>query len=159
MKTGCSGKILRISESQIYFETKFLSVRANLPYTVYLETHCTMLIMSGLNWGGVFVLLFDLLLKISLGRKTIKYVLHYWLVLPPPACATLQGRRNVKNLGGIKSIWWAYSATPFIGIEIMYFFQKLAGTSRHDPICSGGPVIAQGNAPSARALAAAHPIY
>ena len=54
-----------------------LSVRANLLYTDCLETHCTMLIMSGLNSGGVFVLLFDLLLKISLGRKTIKYVLHY----------------------------------------------------------------------------------
>ena len=72
---------------------------------------CTMLIMSGLNWGGVFVLLFDLLLKISLGRKTIKYVLHYWLVLPPPACATLQGCRNVKNLGGNK-LYGEYNLLP-----------------------------------------------
>ena len=97
--------------SQIYSETKFLFVRANLLYTVCLETHCTMLIMSGLNWGGVFVLLFDLLLKISLGRKTIKYVLHYWLVLPPPACATLQGPRNVKNLGGNKLYGGYYGNT------------------------------------------------
>ena len=86
---------------QIYF----------LQFACRVQTHCTMLIMSGLNWGGVFVLLFDLLLKISLGRKTIKYVLHYWLVLPPPACATLQGRRNVKTLS-LKKLYGGYNLLP-----------------------------------------------